>query len=114
MNYPVIIIVEPQKDKEYLGTVKKMCLNADYAAVMFDNRIQLHLVSSNRLIIVTAAKCHSGELHEVSVNKCCTTYNPYVFKDLNDLIFHRSRVMAWMDLMEERLDYFLTRKLMEI
>jgi hypothetical protein len=37
--------VEPQKDKEYLGTVKKMCLNADYAAVMFDNRVQLHLVS---------------------------------------------------------------------
>lgn len=38
-------LVEALKDKEYLGTVKKMCLNADYAAVMFDNRIQLHLVS---------------------------------------------------------------------
>lgn len=39
-----ITLVEPQKDKEYLGTVTKMCMNADYAAVMFDNRIQLHLV----------------------------------------------------------------------
>lgn len=44
-------LVEPQKDKEYLGTVKKMCLNADYAAVMFDNRIQLHLVSYMNKII---------------------------------------------------------------
>lgn len=33
------------KDREYLGTVSKMYLNTDYAAVMFDNRVQLHLVS---------------------------------------------------------------------
>lgn len=33
------------KDREYLGTVQSMRLNADYAAVMFEGKVQLHLVS---------------------------------------------------------------------
>lgn len=36
---------ELQSDKEYLGTVNKIMLNGDYAAVLYDNKLQLHMVS---------------------------------------------------------------------
>ena len=35
---------EQLKDREYLGTITNMKLNADYAAVLFEGRVQLHLV----------------------------------------------------------------------
>lgn len=34
----------PFRDREYLGTVNQICLNADYAAVGFEGKVQLHLV----------------------------------------------------------------------
>ncbi|XP_072170705.1 WD repeat-containing protein 19-like [Diadema setosum] len=37
---------EKLKDREYLGTIQSMCLNADYAAVAFENKVQLHLIES--------------------------------------------------------------------
>jgi hypothetical protein len=36
---------EKQKDREYLGTVISMKLNADYAAASFEGKVQLHYVS---------------------------------------------------------------------
>ncbi|XP_048456883.1 WD repeat-containing protein 19 [Rhincodon typus] len=36
--------VEKLKDVEYLGTVTSMCLNSDYAAVLFEGRVQLHMI----------------------------------------------------------------------
>eukprot|EP00062_Callorhinchus_milii_P005040 gi/632944084/ref/XP_007887305.1/ PREDICTED: WD repeat-containing protein 19 isoform X3 [Callorhinchus milii] len=38
--------VEKLKDTEYLGTVTNMCLNSDYAAALFENRVQLHMIRS--------------------------------------------------------------------
>ncbi|XP_043548785.1 WD repeat-containing protein 19 isoform X2 [Chiloscyllium plagiosum] len=35
---------EKLKDMEYLGTVTSMCLNSDYAAVLFEGRVQLHMI----------------------------------------------------------------------
>ncbi|XP_070553702.1 WD repeat-containing protein 19-like isoform X2 [Ptychodera flava] len=35
---------ERMKDREYLGTINSMALNADYAAVFFENKVQLHLI----------------------------------------------------------------------
>lgn len=36
---------ELMKDsREYLGTVQSICLNADYAAVYFEGKVQLHMV----------------------------------------------------------------------
>lgn len=35
------------KDREYLGTVQSMRLSSDYAAVMFEGKVQLHLIDSN-------------------------------------------------------------------
>lgn len=32
------------KDIEYLGTIASMCLNADYAAALFEGKVQLHMV----------------------------------------------------------------------
>ncbi|XP_069781014.1 WD repeat-containing protein 19 isoform X4 [Narcine bancroftii] len=39
--------VEKLKDVEYLGTVTNMCLNSDYAAVLFESRVQLHMINSS-------------------------------------------------------------------
>lgn len=36
--------IERLKDREYLGTVNHICLNADYAAVGFEGKVQLHMV----------------------------------------------------------------------
>lgn len=33
------------KDMEYLGTVASICLHSDYAAALFEGKVQLHLVS---------------------------------------------------------------------
>ncbi|XP_062864836.1 WD repeat-containing protein 19 [Trichomycterus rosablanca] len=36
--------VERLKDTEYLGTVASMCLTCDYAAALFEGKIQLHMI----------------------------------------------------------------------
>ncbi|XP_071786835.1 WD repeat-containing protein 19-like isoform X1 [Asterias amurensis] len=38
--------LEKLKDREYLGTIINMCVNADYAAVYFENKVQLHLIET--------------------------------------------------------------------
>lgn len=39
-----VLGMERVKDTEYLGTVASMCLNCDYAAALFEGKIQLHVV----------------------------------------------------------------------
>ncbi|CAN2388495.1 WD repeat-containing protein [Pristimantis euphronides] len=41
--------VERLKDMEYLGTVVSMCLNSDYAAALFEGKVQLHMIESEPL-----------------------------------------------------------------
>ncbi|KAJ6655392.1 hypothetical protein lerEdw1_005450 [Lerista edwardsae] len=41
--------VKKLKDMEYLGTVSSMCLNSDYAAALFEGKIQLHMIESEGL-----------------------------------------------------------------
>ncbi|XP_037530887.1 WD repeat-containing protein 19 [Nematolebias whitei] len=36
--------VKKIKDVEYLGTIASMCLNADYAAALFEGKVQLHMI----------------------------------------------------------------------
>lgn len=36
--------VKKLKDVEYLGTVASVCLHSDYAAALFEGKVQLHLV----------------------------------------------------------------------
>ncbi|XP_028973960.2 WD repeat-containing protein 19 [Esox lucius] len=36
--------VEKLKDIEYLGTIASMCLNSDYAAALFEGKVQLHMI----------------------------------------------------------------------
>ena len=43
---------EQPKDREYLGTVKSCKLNADYAAVSFEGKVNLHLVRVVSLYII--------------------------------------------------------------
>nr|XP_023405566.1 WD repeat-containing protein 19 isoform X2 [Loxodonta africana] len=41
--------VKKLKDVEYLGTVTSICLHSDYAAALFEGRVQLHLIESEIL-----------------------------------------------------------------
>ncbi|XP_066242265.1 WD repeat-containing protein 19 [Saccopteryx leptura] len=41
--------VKKLKDVEYLGTVASVCLHSDYAAALFENKVQLHLIESELL-----------------------------------------------------------------
>ncbi|XP_031991730.1 WD repeat-containing protein 19 isoform X1 [Hylobates moloch] len=41
--------VKKLKDMEYLGTVASMCLHSDYAAALFEGKVQLHLIESEIL-----------------------------------------------------------------
>ncbi|XP_027999472.2 WD repeat-containing protein 19 [Eptesicus fuscus] len=41
--------VKKLKDVEYLGTVASVCLHSDYAAALFEGKVQLHLIESELL-----------------------------------------------------------------
>ncbi|XP_037685531.1 WD repeat-containing protein 19 isoform X2 [Choloepus didactylus] len=41
--------VKKLKDVEYLGTVANICLHSDYAAALFEGKVQLHLIESEIL-----------------------------------------------------------------
>ncbi|NP_001253801.1 WD repeat-containing protein 19 isoform X1 [Macaca nemestrina] len=41
--------VKKLKDMEYLGTVASICLHSDYAAALFEGKVQLHLIESEIL-----------------------------------------------------------------
>lgn len=49
------------KDAEYLGTVASMHLNSDYAAALFEGKVQLHMVRAQSVWI--------SELVDLSLNK---------------------------------------------
>ena len=49
-----------KETREYLGTVRSMSLNADYAAVSFEGKVQLHMVSYPIFIVFTPL-CHMGK-----------------------------------------------------
>lgn len=42
--------VKKLKDMEYLGTVTSICLNSDYAAALFEGKVQLHMVSIQKIL----------------------------------------------------------------
>lgn len=44
-GFEIATVVKKLKDVEYLGTVASICLHSDYAAALFEGKIQLHLVS---------------------------------------------------------------------
>lgn len=44
--------VKKLKDVEYLGTVASMHLNSDYAAALFEGKVQLHMVRALAVWIV--------------------------------------------------------------
>lgn len=38
-------------DREYLGTVKNVCINAEFISVLFEGRLQIHTVSISKYYI---------------------------------------------------------------
>ena len=45
LHYPLFVLgPEKLKDREFLGTVQSIKLNADYAAVAFEGKVNLHMV----------------------------------------------------------------------
>lgn len=49
------------KDIEYLGTIASMCLNSDYAAALFEGKVQLHMVCILTSAAVTLQSCGFAE-----------------------------------------------------
>ncbi|XP_063074275.1 WD repeat-containing protein 19 isoform X2 [Engraulis encrasicolus] len=52
--------VERLKDTEYLGTVVSMCVNADYAAALFEGKVQLHTIEGEEQEEERQTKLFSG------------------------------------------------------
>jgi hypothetical protein len=50
MIFVSCLIVGPEqlKDREYLGTIQQCKLNADYAAVSFEGKVNLHMVRAHK------------------------------------------------------------------
>jgi hypothetical protein len=42
---------------EYLGTVASICLHAEYAAALFEGKVQLHLVCIADVLGAYSVKC---------------------------------------------------------
>ena len=42
-----------KESREYLGTVQALHMNADYAAVSFEGKVQLHMVNTRESVYVT-------------------------------------------------------------
>ncbi|XP_005392043.1 PREDICTED: WD repeat-containing protein 19 [Chinchilla lanigera] len=59
--------VKKLKDVEYLGTVASMCLHSDYAAALFEGKVQLHLIESE---IVDAQEERETRLFPAVDEKC--------------------------------------------
>ncbi|XP_004642695.2 WD repeat-containing protein 19 isoform X2 [Octodon degus] len=59
--------VKKLKDVEYLGTVASICLHSEYAAALFEGRVQLHLIESE---IVDAQEERETRLFPALDEKC--------------------------------------------
>ncbi|XP_038608395.1 WD repeat-containing protein 19-like [Tachyglossus aculeatus] len=59
--------VKKLKDVEYLGTVVSMCLNSNYAAVLFEGKVQLHMIQSE---ILDAQEERETRLFPTTANEC--------------------------------------------
>ncbi|XP_010623408.1 WD repeat-containing protein 19 [Fukomys damarensis] len=59
--------VKKLKDVEYLGTVASICLHSDYAAALFEGKVQLHLIESE---IVDAQEERETRLFPAVDEKC--------------------------------------------
>jgi hypothetical protein len=53
----IAIGVRKLKDMEYLGTVASICLHAEYAAALFEGKVQLHLVCIADVLGAYSVKC---------------------------------------------------------
>ena len=54
-------------DREYLGTVTGMHLNSDYAAVLFDNRLQVHLVDDQYYVDIGRRLMFAYRLNQILI-----------------------------------------------
>ncbi|XP_016278762.1 WD repeat-containing protein 19-like isoform X1 [Monodelphis domestica] len=59
--------VKKLKDMEYLGTVVSMSLNSDYAAVLFEGKVQLHMIESE---ILDAQEERETRLFPATADEC--------------------------------------------
>ncbi|XP_012413373.2 WD repeat-containing protein 19 [Trichechus manatus latirostris] len=60
-------VVKKLKDVEYLGTVASICLHSDYAAALFEGKVQLHLIESE---ILDAQEEREARLFPAVDDKC--------------------------------------------
>lgn len=63
----VCVVVDHLKDTEYLGTVASLCLNCEYAAALFEGKVQLHMVRA----FVTSSWCEWFKLYKIRTKPNC-------------------------------------------
>ncbi|CAI9586108.1 unnamed protein product [Staurois parvus] len=61
--------VEKLKDMEYLGTVASMSLNSDYAAALFEGKVQLHMTGLVKYFYLEDWQYVNEYRHPVSIRK---------------------------------------------
>ncbi|KAK3532252.1 hypothetical protein QTP86_011841 [Hemibagrus guttatus] len=61
--------VERLKDTEYLGTVASLCLNCDYAAALFEGKVQLHMTGLIQCFYIEDWQSVNEYRHQVAVRK---------------------------------------------
>lgn len=50
-------------DKEYLGSIKNICINGEFIAVLFEGRLQIHTVS----VLGNIFYCNSNFLPNINI-----------------------------------------------
>lgn len=81
---PVLKMPKILTDREYLGNVTNVCLNAEYASVLFEGRIHLHQVK-HELIYLNDSKANFNQFAQID-----STSNPnnenemQIFPDENE------------------------------
>lgn len=59
------------KDTEYLGTIVSMHLNSDYAAALFEGKVQLHMVGWIFFLGYKGANPGMRSEHVQATDVCC-------------------------------------------
>lgn len=89
---------ERLKDREYLGTINSMYLNSDYAAVLFEGKIQLHLLDTRSNIEEREMKLFP-ERDDIGKITSCSITDEYLVYSTEFGSLHFFSVEDWSQVM---------------
>jgi len=87
------------RDREYLGTIEHMSLNSNYAAVMFDGKVQLHMIDESvheALVEGKEAKLFPSRDEDGNITCCDLTEDFLVYGTQSGNLYH-FYLSAWSE-----------------